>query len=85
MLSASTTCDRMLIMTRIQRVVLALKKQHGTWRAAGAATGIDHAYLHRLATGKKTNPDELVLAKLGIEKLVTYRAIADPETKRPAT
>jgi hypothetical protein len=63
-------------MTRIQRAVAALKKQHGTWRAAALAAGIDHVYLYRLYKGTKTNPETAVLAKLGIEKRVTYRRVS---------
>lgn len=60
-------------MTRIQKAVAALKKQHKTWRAAGKASGINYAYLYRLHKGTKVNPEPEVLAKLGIEKRVTYR------------
>lgn len=71
-------------MTKVQKAVAALKKQHGTWRAAGAAVNINYAYLYRLFKGVKTHPDEEVLAKLGIERRITYhqtqRSAAGPDT-----
>jgi hypothetical protein len=62
-------------MTAVQKAVAALKKQHGTWRAAGKATGINYAYLYRLYKGEKVNPNAAILAGIGIEKRVTYRAL----------
>ncbi len=62
-------------MTSVQKAVAALKKQHGTWRAAGTASGINYAYLYRLHKGTKTNPNAEVLAKLGMERRITYRAL----------
>lgn len=59
-------------MTQIQRAVEALLKQHGSYRAAALASGIDHAYLHNLRMGLKTDPSAAVLAKLGIAKRVRY-------------
>lgn len=35
--------------------------------AVGRALRIDHAYLHRLANGKKTNPSSSILRKLGLD------------------
>lgn len=60
-------------MTKLQRTVEALLKRHGSLRKAQAATGINYAYLQRLHKGDKVNPSAQILAKLGIEKRVTYR------------
>jgi hypothetical protein len=37
-------------------------------RKMGAAIGIDHAYLHRLELGEKTNPGGDVLRALGLNE-----------------
>ena len=60
-------------MTKIQRAAERLIKQHGSLRKAQAATGINYAYLQRLAKGERVNPTESVLAVLGIQKRVIYR------------
>lgn len=46
-------------------------------RDASRKLGVCHVYLHRLATGAKTNPSDDVLRKLGIarEYHVTYKEI----------
>lgn len=51
-----------------QRVAAA-----GSLRAYADIVGVDHTYLHALATGKKSSPSQDVLNKLGIEKIVEYR------------
>lgn len=60
----------------IQERVAELIAQHGGLRAAARATQIDHAYLHRLATGEKWQPLESTLRRLGLRKVVTYESIA---------
>lgn len=57
-----------LLRARIQE----LAKQHGSLRAAGRVLEIDHAYLHRLQQGEKTEPSEEVLRKLGLRRIVSY-------------
>lgn len=59
-------------MTKLQKTVIDLVRQHGSYRAAGKALNINYAYLCRLATGVKVNPTPEVLAKLGIEKRISY-------------
>jgi hypothetical protein len=49
-----------------------LCQQNGGLRAAATALSIDFGYLSRLANGKKTNPSDEVLAKLGLRRVVTY-------------
>lgn len=50
-------------------------RQYVSLRAASRSLGIGHVYLHRLATGEKTNPSDDALRRLGIERTVriTYR------------
>jgi len=48
--------------TRINYFVI----EHGSFRAAGRALQIDHAYLHRLANGIKRNPSDQILKKLDL-------------------
>ena len=55
-----------LCLHAIKIRIEALVTKHGSYRAAGEAVGIDHAYLQRLWEGEKTNPSEAVLQKLGL-------------------
>jgi hypothetical protein len=59
-------------MTKIQEAAVRLKNKYGSYRKADAATGINYAYLQKLASGVKVAPEEWVLEILGIEKRVTY-------------
>ena len=56
--------EKMTYQARIRE----LAKTYGSVRAVGRALDIDHAYLHRLADGTKSNPSSEVLKKLGLEK-----------------
>jgi hypothetical protein len=62
-------------MTKLQKAVAALIKQHGSLRKAEAATGINYAYLQRLRKGTKVRPSEEVLAKLGLKEQARYVSI----------
>jgi hypothetical protein len=55
-------------MTLIQQKVRAAIDVHGSLRKAGKVLGINYAYLCRLANGKKTNPTDRVLRKLGLKR-----------------
>ena len=55
-------------MTKIQEAAERLRKRYGSYRKAEAATGINYAYLQRLATGDKVNPSDAVLTVLGLER-----------------
>jgi hypothetical protein len=59
-------------MTKIQEAAERLIRKHGSLRKAEAATGINYAYLQRLAKGTKVRPTDLVLEILGIEQRVSY-------------
>lgn len=59
-------------MTKIQQAVEMLRKKHGSYRKADAATGINYAYLQRLATEERTEPSDEVLTILGLERRITY-------------
>jgi len=59
-------------MNDIQSAVEALVKHYGSYRAVEEAIGVNYAYLSRLRTGKRTNPSDDVLKKIGLVKSVTY-------------
>jgi len=60
-------------LTDVQKAALGLIHRYGGLRLAAAAREIDPAYLSRLARGKKSNPGDITLKKLGLIKSVTYR------------
>ena len=49
-----------------------LADKHGGLRAVARVLEIDQAYLWRLRCGKKTEPSEAVLRKLGLRRIVRY-------------
>lgn len=51
-----------------------LEKKHGSMRAAARVLKIDHGYLSRLKDGKKLNPSDAVLKKLGLRRVVQFTA-----------
>lgn len=59
-------------MSALRGRIQELAKQHGSLRAAARVLEIDHAYLHRLQRGDKTEPSAAVLRKLGLRRIVTY-------------
>lgn len=61
--------------TTLQTAVEALIRKHDGLRAAARAIGIDAGYLSRLRTGKRTDPSDEQLFKLGLERRVIYRKI----------
>lgn len=61
------------VTPQIQRIIERLVKQHGGLRKAALAVGINAPYLCRLRYGKRSNPSDQVLKKLGMERRVTYR------------
>lgn len=60
--------------TILQQAINRKMEQHGSLRAAGRAMRITAAYLSRLRGGKKCNPSDAVLRKLGVVRnvQVTY-------------
>ena len=64
-------------MDRLQSLVKKRLRHYDSLRHASRALGIGHVYLHRLATGAKTNPSDEALRKLGIERTVriTYKEL----------
>lgn len=53
----------------VERLV---KKHRGLRRLADAA-GLDPGYVSRLKNGEKTEPSDVALAALGIDRVVSYR------------
>jgi hypothetical protein len=68
-----TFCGRTAAMTQIMRAAEKLVKRHKGLREAAKVACIDAAYLCRLRSGKKANPSDAILRKLGIERRVSYR------------
>jgi len=54
----------------IKRHIECLVELHGGIRSAGRVLGIDPGYLVRLRDGKKSNPSDDVLEKLGLKRVV---------------
>ena len=48
-------------------------QRHGSLRAAARVLNVSAGYLCRLKQGKYGKPDEGLLRKLGVERVVTYR------------
>ncbi len=46
--------------------------KHGSLRAAARVLMVSAPYLHRIASGEKTNPDDNLLRRMGLRKVVTY-------------
>jgi hypothetical protein len=62
-------------MNEIQAAIEHLKTKHGSLRAAARAINEDHAYLWRLSNGRKANPSERVLKKLGLTREMRYKKV----------
>jgi hypothetical protein len=64
--------------------IAELAVQHGSLRAAGRVLDVDAGYLSRLASGEKDNPDEQLLRRMGLRRIVTYeRRRATPPAAAP--
>ena len=61
-------------MTEIADAVERLIGKHKGLRKAALAVGIKAPYLCRLRNAERTNPSDAVLRKLGLKRLVTYKA-----------
>lgn len=64
-------------MTTLAALVKKRLRKYDSLRHAGRQLDIGHVYLHRLATGAKTNPSDEALRKLGIERTIriTYKEL----------
>ncbi len=61
----------------LEKAVQAAVKKHGGVRATEAATGIDKSFISRLMNGKKTNPSDKTLEKLGLLAVPRYEILKD--------
>lgn len=59
----------------LQRRITQLVKQYGSLRAVAREFEIDAGYLSRLASGEKKDPGEVVIRRLGLRRVVTYKLI----------
>lgn len=58
-------------MSLLQEQIDSLIIEHGSYRKAAKAVGIDYAYLKRMKDGSMTNPSHIVCEKLGLKKTVS--------------
>jgi hypothetical protein len=72
-------------MTKIQEAAERLIKRHGSLRKAEAATGINYAYLQRLAKDERSDPSDDTLAKLGLRKRVSYSWVRNGSAEAAGT
>lgn len=59
-------CDPVL-----EKRIIEVVREHGSYRAAGNALGINYVYLCRMKHGARLNPSDDALRKLGLEMKVT--------------
>lgn len=57
----------------LQQAVETVIKKCGGLRKAARESEIDVGYLCNLRKGRKTNPHEIYLDRMGIERVVSYR------------
>lgn len=62
-------------MTTLAAVIKKQAREAGGIRPLGRLIGTDPGYLCKLRDGTK-NPSDIVLAKLGLERVVSFRKIA---------
>jgi len=60
----------------LEAAVLAVVKKHGGVRAAAEATGVDKSFISRLMNGKKVNPSEATLTRLGLRAVPRYERLS---------
>lgn len=61
-------------MSEITEAATKLIEKHGGLRAAARVLGINYAYLWRLKSGEKVNPNAKILRKLGLRRQVSYES-----------
>lgn len=77
-MSNEPLCDPVL-----EQRIIEVVREHGSYRAAGKAIGINYVYLCRMKHGMRINPSDDALRKLGLEMRVTreIRRIGKQESK----
>ena len=70
-LTKTSRSETLVIRVYLTRAIEAAVAKHGGFRPAARALRIDPAYLLRLRSGKKVNPSDAVLRKLGLRKHTT--------------
>ncbi len=61
----------MTLSERIDELV----KQHGSLRAAARVVQVDPGYLSRLRSGEKDGPEDAVLRRLGLRRVVSFEKL----------
>jgi hypothetical protein len=65
----------------LQQRIAELIEQHGSLRAAARVLECDPGYLSRLQSGEKDNPEEWLLRRMKLRRVVTYEC-TDASIKR---
>lgn len=68
----STMPRTIVFISGILQRINELEAQHGSLRAVARALRIDAGYLSRLKAGKKLDPSDAVLKKLGLRRMVQF-------------
>lgn len=63
---------------KLSECIERLVAKHGGVRALARSAGIDPGYVSRLQWGEKDQPSDVLLAALGIERVVSYRLSKKP-------
>lgn len=64
-------------MTLADRIA-ELIEQHGSLRAAARVLECDAGYLSRLQSGEKDSPEDWLLRRMNLRRVVSYERIAHP-------
>lgn len=59
-------------LSALNSAIDRLVEQHGSLRAVGKSIGLDVGYLSKLKSGKKSNPSDETLKKLGLVRAVYF-------------
>ena len=79
-----TTLNALRLNVGLGDRISELEQQHGSLRAAAKVLGCDAGYLSRLRSGKKENPSQPLLKRMGlklVKRVVIYERIKSPNVK----
>jgi hypothetical protein len=67
-LAAQAQAGEVALPERVKELI----ETHGSLRSAARALEIDAGYLHRLGSGEKQNPDDGLLEKMGLRRVIYF-------------
>ena len=67
--------ERELLSVTLAERIAELIVQHGSLRAVARVLECDGGYLSRLQSGEKDNPDDWLLRRMGLRRVVTYERV----------